>query len=56
MDDKRIHKIVVMKHGNQYSVTGIKPINKKHLDKSGDSITKQTYIRQILRNKPTNAK
>jgi len=29
MDNKRIHKIVVLKHGNHYSLTGIKHITQK---------------------------
>jgi len=31
MDNKRIHKIVMLKHGNQCSVTGIKHLTPKHL-------------------------
>jgi len=45
MGDKRIHKIVVSKHGNQYSVIGIKhATQKKHLGLSGNNITKQAPI------------
>ena len=46
MHDKRMHKIVVLRHGNQYSVIGIKHLTQKRIGLSGDNITKQALIDQ----------
>jgi len=41
MDDKRIHKIVVLKHGNHCSVIGIKHITQK---KTSGLIRRQWHL------------